>query len=128
MRTILQVTYSYIMLTSISINKRNSPVDLHRTSDAFLLDVFDPPLFDPPLLIDLLFSSGICKPFKVSLIYNKLHNLTQYTFTIGIRVVQLSPHQWNHQWGNSILCSMFAKYFKNDFADLLVMHMFHNRI
>ena len=36
MRTILQVTYSYIMLTLISINKRNSPVDIHWTSDTFL--------------------------------------------------------------------------------------------
>ena len=32
MRTILQVTYSYIItLTLTSINKRNYPVDIHRT-------------------------------------------------------------------------------------------------
>ena len=50
MRIIIQVIYSYNMLTIISINKSNSPADVHRTSKLNF--------FDPPLLIDLLFPSG----------------------------------------------------------------------
>ena len=50
MRIIIQVAYSYNMLTLISINKSNSQVDIHRTSKLNF--------FDASLLIDLLFPRG----------------------------------------------------------------------